>query len=145
MEPTNKQTNERANQAEPTQFSFKSIMYICVYCVVIIVFGINKTDIHKIIMSLSILPRAFANLVQFPVFDCIRWCVYVIALRSVLFISIPCSISFCTSEWIISECFVTIHTPSPPFTPVIILPKTDALSLHLAKCLYAQWAVLWDS
>lgn len=72
MEPTNKQTNERPNQAEPTRFSFKSIMYICVYCVVIIVFGINKTDIHKIIMSLSILPRAFANLVQFPVFDCIR-------------------------------------------------------------------------
>lgn len=46
------------NGGRPSQFSFKSIMYICVYCVVIIVFGINKTDIHKIIMSLSMLPRS---------------------------------------------------------------------------------------
>lgn len=46
------------NGGRPSQFSFKSIMYICGYCVVIIVFGINKTDIHKIIMSLSMLPRS---------------------------------------------------------------------------------------
>lgn len=50
-------TSEQASGIvfRPSRFSFKSIMYICVYCVVIIVFGINKTDIHKIIMSLSML------------------------------------------------------------------------------------------